>query len=443
MQRLSRKEMIPCQAKKGSNHPSIKDGGFAFILCWLMLALNLPCLVHADLTINPYVGGGVNYDDNIDLSPTEADHDVVTSIRPGVDLNWTGRHGNLGISYNPSYNAYVNRPEYTFTSHTATLEGSLTIARGTSLTASNAYMHTEDPLTGDDTTVRRGRNPYFSNTATVGISSQFGAESQIDLTYTYYVLENDDITIEDSSYHQPELAMTYWFLPNRYAIEMEGQYTIGDFDTSEDFEDLGARIRLIKRFGRRFDVYIDYSHTYLDYMNDAEDYQVYSPIIGFAWDERADTRFEFSFGYFYRDNEFSGDDDGIVGNINVAYEWGPGGTITFNGSVGYDQAFFGAENLGFNPFYEIATEVTYPIAQRLTGTLSGSYRRSLYIDETPDREDSVWGGETGLAYQALPWLRLNLNYTYSQINSNVDLNDYTKNQVMLSVTLTPRQPIRF
>ncbi|MCP3868990.1 MAG: outer membrane beta-barrel protein, partial [Gammaproteobacteria bacterium] len=128
---------------------------------------------------------------------------------------------------------------------------------------------------------------------------------------------------------------------------------------------------------------------------------------------------------------------------DMAYDWTTSSSISFNGSVGYDRSYFGAENLGFNPYYEVEGSITHLLGRRLSGSLVAGYRRNLYIDEDPDREDATWRAGVGLAYQAQPWLRFNLDYLYNEVDSNINTNDYTENRGMITVTLTPRQPVRF
>lgn len=411
-------------------------GGLLWLLC------SSP-VVNADFSVTPFISAGVSYTDNVDLVAVDEEYEIITLVAPGVDLSYTWREHGLGLTYVPTYASYTRFPENDNWRHSVILDGWAEIARNTRLEVSNAFLQTEDPISETDSTVRRGREPYITNTATVGMVNRFGAEDTIDLRYVYYFLENDDPTIEDNAYHRPSLAMTYWFAPNRYAVEMEGAYTLSRYDVSEDFEELEGRFRLVKRFSRQFDGYIEYNHLSLDYLEDGEDYQVYSPLVGFTWSERADTRFGASFGYFYRDNDISESDDGLVGSVSLDYDWSADSSIGFAGSAGYEIDSFGAEALGFNRFYDVGATLTHQLGRQLAGTLSVGHRRVIYPDEGPDREDAVWRAGAGLAYQALPWMTVNLDYLYRQLRSNIDINDYTENRGTISVTLTPRQAIRF
>lgn len=435
---------------------------FRMLVCLVVLFISHAAIVFADFSLTPRLTIGTEYTDNVNLVPEGEEYEVTTLVSPGIDMALTGRRGAVTIGYSPTYATYTRFPEYTNWRHDASLDAFLEIARGTRLEVSNAFLYTEDPASDSglfteepvsdvdtDNTIRRGREPYTTNTASIGMVGQFGAESDAEIRYEYYVLENDDPTIEDSSYHRPMGRVTYWFVPNRYAVEMAGEYTVSDFDVSEDYEELIGRLRLIKRFSRHFDLYLEYEHETIDYLADGVDYNVYSPTVGFEWAEQADTSFAASFGYFYRKEDIpsgsgdSEDDDGIVASASLTHDWTAGGSFAFSGSIGQDRASFGAENLGFNTFYEVSGTVSYPLARRMAGNLTAGYRGDNYIDEDPDREDTTWRAGAGLAYQLRPWITINLDYLYREVDSNIDINDYTENRAALSMTLTPRQAIRF
>ena len=412
---------------------------------WLLFFLCPFCspdVSFADVTLLPRITTGVVYDDNFFLDPVDEQYDVAIATNPGFDLKVTGQKAELGIIYNPTYFAYMQFPENDYWSQQGTLTGWAEIARGIRLEFNDALLYTEDPISETDTTVRRGREPYLTNTADIGMVSRFGADSVFELRYEYYVLNNDSPTVEDKSYQNPNALVTYWFSPNRYAVELEGSYTVSDFEVSEDFEELDARGRLIKRFGRHLDAYVEYSYVYYDYLDSGEDYRVYNPLAGFSWQEQENTRLAASFGYFYRDNEISDDDDGIVGSIETVYNWAEGSSIAFNGEAGYDLASFGAQDLGFNPFYSVQGAVTHPFGRRLVGNILAGYRINQYPDETPDRDDTLIRVGCGLAFQALPWMTVRLDYLFQKLNSNINTEDYTDNRGILSVTFAPRQPVK-
>ena len=64
--------------------------------------------------------------------------------------------------------------------------------------------------------------------------------------------------------------------------------------------------------------------------------------------------------------------------------------------------------------------------------------RNLYPEESPTffkkRRDTILTGGIGLEYQAKDWVKAGLRYEYAEDISNIDNQDYNRNQVTLNVT---------
>ena len=403
----------------------------------------------AAVTLHPGLSAGTTYTDNIDLTPENEEHDFITTVSPAIDISMAGRLSSLSLLYAPTYANYLRFPEFNTLRHNAELSTSRQISRTTDLEFTNAYLYTEEPLydteeaiTEIDTTVRQGRNPYYENTATLTAINQFGPENSIEFGYEYYFLKNrgeDDI--EDRDHHTPNMILNYWLIPSKLGAESEISYVKRAFDVSEDYNDISARLRLTRRFSPHFDIYAEYTHEVTNYVADGEDYQIYAPTVGFVWDEYINSTFSGSFGYFFQDNESREDEDGLVGMIATNYSWQQGTTVSFSGTAGYDRADTGAENLGFNTFYGLTTLFAHPISRRLSTDVTIGYRRSIYMELEPEREDAIIRASAGLTYQLLPWMLLETSYIFRDLDSDVDENDYTENEAMITITLTPRQPV--
>jgi len=401
----------------------------------------------AVVTSQSRISVGSMYTDNVDLTPDNEEYDFVTTVSPAIDLNMTEPFSSFSVFYSPTYASYLRFPEYNTLRHNASIDASRQITRMTRLEFSNSYLYTEDPLAREDepdadTTVRQGREPYTMNTTALGIINQFGPEDSVTLEYEYYFLHNSDSTIEDNDHHHPSITMNYWPIPNQFGSETELSYTKRNYDESENYNDIRGRLRLIRRIGPHFEVYAEYSQEQTDYESDGEDYKVFSPLVGFVWDEYVNYSLSASFGYFFRKNDYSGTDSGPLGTINGHYAWEHGTALSITGSVGYDRASGGAENLGFNPYYDVEGTAEYPVTQRLNSNLFVGYRWNIYIDEDPDRDDTIWRAGAGLTYQVSPWMIVDMNYFFRKLNSNINTEEYVENRAEIVVTLTPRQPLR-
>ncbi|MBC2714015.1 MAG: outer membrane beta-barrel protein [Desulfobacteraceae bacterium] len=395
----------------------------------------------AAVSFYPYISVGNTFTDNLNLTAENEEYDFITTLSPGIDVSMTGQFSALSLSYIPTYASYLRFPENNTLRHNAVLDTSRQITRTTRVEFSDYYLYTEDPISDIDTTVRRGREPYEENTAAFSVSNQFGPEDSIELGYEYFFLNNRSPIIEDREYHRPGITMNYWPVPNRYASELEISYTRSTFDVSQDYDDVYGRLRLTRLFGPHLEVYAEYTHELTDYVAEGEDYQVYSPLVGFIWDEYINYNFLASFGYFFRKNDHGKVDSGPVGTIETHYTLDQGTSVSISGNAGYDRASYGAENLGFNPYYGVTGSVDYPLGRRLNSNIFAGYRWNIYPDEEPDRDDAVWRTGAGLTYQALPWMIVEVNYIFRKLDSNIDLNDYVENRAEIIVTLNPRQPV--
>ena len=73
-------------------------------------------------------------------------------------------------------------------------------------------------------------------------------------------------------------------------------------------------------------------------------------------------------------------------------------------------------------------------------SLVGSFSvdRNIYPEESPTalkkRKDTIWTGGIGLEYQAKDWVKTGINYEYTRDNSNIDIKEYERSQIMASVT---------
>jgi uncharacterized protein (PEP-CTERM system associated) len=130
-----------------------------------------------------------------------------------------------------------------------------------------------------------------------------------------------------------------------------------------------------------------------------------------------------------------------VGTIETRYTFQQGTTLSLSGNAGYDQASYDAENLGFNQFYRISGRMDHPLNRWLNVYIAAAYWWNNYTNEDPDREDTVVRPEVGLRYQALPWMMVEVNYMFQELDSNMDENDYKENRAGFFVTFTPQQPV--
>ena len=423
-------------------------------------------------TFLPRISLTEEYTDNLYLSEDNEEDEFITIISLGFTTELLWQHGGIELSYDPACVLYHEFSENDTWRHTALFYGWADLTRNNRLEVRDAFRRTEDPFAEEeimglrsedpaieaDPTLRTTREPYWTNTASVRFTNRFGEDDSFYLEYAYGILENEDETLEDNTRHIPSAGLTYWFTP-KWGSEIILSYTKAEYDRedefvdepSDDFEQANGSIRLIKRFTRQFEGYLAYSHTYVDFETTEEDYQIYNPSIGFDYSVAQDISVSADVGYFFQDNDKRAgnidDESGVTADCNITKTFRRG-SVSLLGSAGYEDAYFGAENLGLSIYYEAGMEAVYSLTRRVIGDIFGSYRQDKYEDYDPARRDKATRGGAGLTYTYERWLSSNINfiiraeYAYNNLNSNIDVNDYVENRGLLTITLTRSQPYR-
>ena len=415
---------------------------FSFIATYAILFFTSPSFGF-QATFTPGISFSEEHTDNHYRTNNNKEHEYITTISPSFKTQILEKTSGAEIFYKPSYVAYDKFDENNILRHSANFSGWAEIVKNFRLNVSDSFVYTEEPDTEEDATIRRRREPYYTNSAGLNLICQFGASDSFKLGYLHSILENEDPGIEDNERHNPSIAITYWFIPRQLGLETNVSYTRGELEISDDFDNWTGNVRLIKSFAKYFRGFIQYTHTYMDYQGDSENYQIYDPSIGIDYTIDQDTHLSFSVGYFYQNREKSENESGLSINGNLGKSWTfKRGFIKVTGSSGYDETYFGAENLGFDIFYQAQYNASYSFTKYISGNISTSYRRDKYVNLATERKDNTSKAVIGLTCQPLQWMFIRLNYIYQSVDSTLDENDYVENKGLISITLSPSRPFR-
>ena len=131
----------------------------------------------------------------------------------------------------------------------------------------------EDPLEDPQNVqgLRQTRNKYWTNTAGASVNYVFGAENQVNVGYSYYNIENDEATLDDSKVQNPYVSLTYWF-DVKNGTEFRYGYTDAKFSRDDnsllvasDYTAHAPGIRYIRRFSPNSRAYVAYNYSAYDY----------------------------------------------------------------------------------------------------------------------------------------------------------------------------------
>jgi hypothetical protein len=413
--------------------------------------------VNAEYTDNLFLGNG---QPGIPLEKEE--EDIITTLSAGFTAGLTGKYAGLSLSYDPAYAFYEEFEENDGWRHRASLDSYLDLTKNTRFELTDSFLLTEDPLSEEqiaairegeetgriDPTIRTTREQYWRNTARARLTQQFGRDDSLYAEYIYSILENDDPEFEDSQDHTGSAGLTYYFGP-KWGAGISGYYTKGTFDqageftgtSSDDFDEWGGNLRLIRRFSRTTDGYLQYNYNTIDFDGDEEDYQTHDTTIGFNYAVEEDISLSASTGYFVQKLEDSDDEDGTILNLSLAKTLRRGG-YRLEVGTGYDNVFFTAENLGFNVHYRAGFTADYELFRRFRGDIYGAYRFEDYRRQTPEREDDIYRAGGGITWIPALWANIRLGYSFRRVDSTESTNDYEENRVLLTFSFSPEQPYR-
>jgi hypothetical protein len=406
-------------------------------------------------TFTPRISVGGEYTDNIFQSDTNKQDEYITTISPGFTAEVQGKNSGLNISYDPRYAKYDEFDENDGWRHDARFKGWAELSKNTRLDIRDRFRLTEDPLSEADiaalraeepddiidNTRRTSRNEYYRNNASVNLLHQFGEFDTFNLGYRHYFLENDDPTYEDKERHNPYAELTYWFVHD-WGVNLRGEYRKGQNEISSDYDQINARARLVKKFSKHLDGFVQFGYATLDYDREIrEDADGYDLSAGFDYEIAADISLSLLAGYSYVDRDVSDDESGMSGNVKLTKKLSQG-VIYLTGSGGYTGPNFGADTRGISEFYEAGLSVTYRLAKHLSGNAFGSYRNDNYLENPFDLEEKTTKAGLGLEWQALQWMSLGLTYDFRNFDTTIDADDYDENRLFLRVTLSPSVPYR-
>jgi hypothetical protein len=244
---------------------------------------------------------------------------------------------------------------------------------------------------------------------------------------------------------EPRAGITYWFTPN-WGGQLDLVYSDRNYKERNDRTQSDAKARLNRRFSRNLTGFVAYRHTYLDYSDDTlnSDVTIYEPTLGFTYLLDQNTTVTIGGGYYFQnfDNNAIKDEEGFIVDAEifkgVLFRRG---RIDFIGRSGYTINDQGVEDLGLDLYYQGQINASYSFTQNFSGLLGGSYRYDDYPNNVPSRTDKTIQANAGFSYQAYSWMLLALTYRYTDLTSDVAANEYIENSVLLTINMTPSNPI--
>lgn len=427
------------------------------------------------LQITPTLTISEEYTDNLLSTGTNKQEEFITAYALGFSIAMMDTNLQLYLNYSPTYQDYRNLDDRDRLAHILSVESEFRPTKHTMLEARLSYSGNSNDYEGEgnenraeasgetrvsrhtvltyghtysdrfDEQVRTGEfTAHTVNTTEMGVSHQFGEKDTLEAGVTYTSDRYDDDNADEYDKLAPEATLTYWLTPEN-GLAFNVGYQQKDFqDDSDDIRVYSGYAQYIKRVSKTLDWFLKYRHAYSE--TDAFSHHIFHPSVGVDWDISEDSGITAGIGVLFHDWSNNNDDEPdpfLELDAFKRFEFSRRTALTITGESDYSSSDDDASSLGYNTKYQVGGELEHLFLKTLSGSVFGSYARAEFHETESDRTDDTAVLGAGLSWMPLKWLRLSLNYSFTDFRTSQTLREeYQDNRVFFSARLIPETPIR-
>jgi hypothetical protein len=416
----------------------------AFLLTYVPLSASAQ-IGSAEPGFHPYISIQEEYNDNINLTPTNKKDDYITTVKPGLKYTNMDAVAGIELDYNAGFVFYGKETDLNYVSHNASLNAKYLTKSHFNFYLRESFIRSDEEREREYFTTieqnqyvlatRTERAVYWRNVVAPTVEYQFGREDRIGVNYRNNIYRTQSTNGEDSQENYINPYIDYWF-DGKNGLHLEYGHTIGHFDrtTSDDMTGHMANARYTHRVTSKTSIFGGYTFTRrmfdppsIGYV----DYNIHEAVLGFAYAFSPTLNATAQAGYFWREPEVGTRTDGVSYRASIT-NLGARTNYTFSVQGGYNEDYFTSDNLGFNRYHRLTGSLTHFVERRLSIGFAGSVERAEY--EQTDRNDWIWGVNGNASYTPLKWLTISLEVSHRENNSDIDNYDYEENRGIIRLT---------
>jgi len=364
------------------------------------------------------------FDDNIYLTDTDEESDSIIHLKPALFLDYSfNQRGGVHLDYQGDFAYYMENDENDWQTHKGLFDLNYSAPGGVIVRVKNTYTDAEDPY-GNKSEYGVGEiTERWNNDLETALGFDFGNRFKFLAYFNYYKqdYEQDDDFTQDYKTSEYGVGFQMRFLPKTWAFF---RYHSGERDYFTQGRIAGAVVDV-------------------DESNDADfDYQRAN--IGITWDSGAKLIGELNFGYQWKDYDNTSDvsdnpyddHDTWIASTSINYipyqaTYGPEFSLaTLNIRRALRQ--YGSDSRDY--FEE--TAIGFVLSQALYAKFfikeGLEFQKNKYNNPYDEKSDSIFFN-FDVDYKIQDWLSAGAGYRYKTRDSTVDSNDYTDNQLILTL----------
>ena len=403
-----------------------------FILALLVLLVAVPCwaaeiqapksanIQVGALQVHPSVSIGETYSDNIYQSydAKDKESDFITTISPAINLLLPMRRHSLQLGYKADIYSYADLSENNYANQTASGALNFDFPGGLLFRISDTFK--------DMTTPRKWKEQ-------AGVSGAADAYREKDH-------QTNDFKV-----------MAKYRFVDRWAVEARYNNHQDEYDKSydngSDFKRDTVGGSIYYSLTPKTDILFDYNYSDVDYDNsNIDDNENHMAYVGLSFDPTAKVQGYAKFGWAekkYKQTSTTRDNSASIFStlINLGYIATPFDKVTLSGTRVIDEdadtsSAYTSTNASLSWSHVLAWNEKISMTPFLGYGKKDYDRASTDVDLTSKiREDDSWNTGIGFVYMMQEWLKLALNYSYTDNNSNFKRYDYKENRVFFNVTM--------
>ena len=398
---------------------------------------------------HPYISLKEEYNDNMNLTSTNKVDDFITTVQPGIRFSNMDKQAGVDLDYALGAVFYGKNSNLNYISHNASLNAKYLTSAHINFYLKESFIRSDNPQSASILPRPRKTNIcwpqqteraiYWRNVVAPTIEYQFGPENRLGVNYRNNIYRTESTSDQDSREDYINPFFSYWF-DRRNGISLQYGLTYGDFETNPDLTGHMANARYIYRFSPKTSAFAEYTYSKRTFDSSGpsesqfrSDYDIHEPGVGMAFAISPTLTASAQVGYFWARPKTGSGEDGLSYKAELANS-DPRTTYILSLQGGYTEDFFTSENLGFARYHRLTGSLNHMLDRRLSIGCLGSVERAEY--DTDDRRDTIWGIGGTASYMPLKWLTFALEVSHRERQSNIDLNDYTENRAMLTITAT-------